>query len=832
MKLPFENIPGWINRHRRWVIGIYVILLAAAFVGSGKLRFDDSLESWFDQGSPVITNKQKFENYFGSNEDLYIVYKAKDGDVFSENSLAALKKLYQTLGSYKSQVTEDSTSPLSHIRGVRTLINETVTDVNGDDLVIHPFIGERLPHTVADRESLRDRALANPDFRLRFVSPNGQYGGISIKTNFGIGAVKESASDIDAQLVELNFNDATLQTIEENPTAATEHLRDYTEYTRFMAAMRELVNSADVKEELEIYYTGLPELIAFQVVLQQEMGPIFLGLFVLIFAVCLVLFRHFSAPVWTITIIVLTLIMTLGAVGFSGMPLSSLSQAMIMLVILISVADVLHTLSAYRHERDAGFDHESAMALAYGKVSVSVILTTFTTVVGFSSLWLVKPSVPVANFGVMAAFGLIIALVLTITLLPILMDLWHLSPAKKAGKETSKHNFYTGIYHLATRYPRSVLACTFLSIFIVGLGILRLEVDTNNLEAFDESTEIRRSFEVADRHMGGTQNIDLMLEFGKVDAIYDADILRRISQVQDYMHASYPDLIVTSISIVNVLKRINQQLHQNDPAFYALPESAGQISQLLFLFNNASPEERKNLISENFDATRISFSLKNAGSSQYVALVESANQIGDRFFGDIKRDYPQFNIANTGGLVAFVTLFDTVVQSEVLSFLVTLAVITATLMVVFRSWRLGALAMVPNLVPVVVTFGVMGWLGITLDSITMVIAPIILGIAVDDTIHFIRKLQVSLAQNNPMQTALHKVLTEIGPALMFTSVVLAGGLMTMMFSSNASFQHFGYLSAIAIFSALFADLLMVPAVCTLFQEKTTQVPAVASATIV
>jgi predicted RND superfamily exporter protein len=829
MKLPLENIPGWINRHRRWVVGIYAVLLVAAFAGAGKLRFDDSLESWFDRGSPVITNKQKFEDYFGSNEDLYIVYKAKDGDVFSENSLAALKKLHQTLESYTAKVTEDPTSPLSHIRSLRTLINETVTDVKGDDLIIHPFIGDRMPKTQEEREARREQALANPDFRLRFVSPDAQYGGISIKTNFGVEILQESNADIDAQLADMNFDDATLPIVEADTAAASEHLRDYTEYTRFMTAVRELVESAGVTGELEIYYTGLPELIAFQVVLQQEMGSIFLGLFVLIFAVCFVLFRHLSAPVWTILIIVLTLILTLGAVGFSGMPLSSLSQAMIMLVILISVADVLHTFSAYRHERNAGFDHESAMGLAYGKVAVSIFLTTFTTVVGFSSLWLVKPSIPVANFGFMAALGLILAFVLTVTLLPLLMDLWRLPPEKKVHAKRGNHSFYTGIYWLATGYPRTVLCSTFLAIAIVGMGIFRLEADTNNLESFDESTEIRRSFEIADRYMGGTQNIDLMLEFGKVDAIYDADILRRISQVQDYMHASYPELIVTSVSIVNVLKRINQQLHQNDPAFYALPESAREISQLLFLFNNASPEERKNLISENFDATRISFSLKNAGSSQYVALVESANQIGDRFFGDIKREYPQFNIANTGGLVAFVTLFDTVVRSEILSFLVTLAVITATLMVVFRSWRLGALALVPNLVPVVVTFGVMGWLGITLDSITMVIAPIILGIAVDDTIHFIRKLQVSLAQKTPMQTALYDVLTEIGPALVFTSVVLAGGLMTMVFSSNASFQHFGYLSAIAIFSALFSDLLMVPAVCTLLQKKSTQVAAIAVA---
>ncbi len=829
MKMLLGNLPSWINKNKYWIISVYVILFILAIAGSGQITLDDSLESWFENDSAVFKNKKQFERYFGSNEDLYIVVKAKDGNVFSETSLSAYHRLHKQLQGYTSIVSKNPESGLSHIREIRSLINEPITKFKGDDLLIGPFIGNQLPQSEQEREKVKQEAIDNPDFLLRFVSENGEYGAFSIKTNFGLEKNTEVYSDIDDQLQELDFSDdtgaANSLLVGENTDIDDEPRQlDYTEYAKFMDDIRQTVTEAEVLNELEVYYTGLPELISFQVIMQQEMGNIFLGLFLLIFILSWILFKHLSAPVWILAVIIMTLVLELGFIGLSGMPMSSLSQAMLLLVILISVADTVHVLSSYQLSRLNGHDHESSMSLAFSKAAFSCFLTTLTTVIGFSSLWIVKPSVPIANFGIMASIGLILAYVVSITFLPMLMDFWKLKIKVKDSdpKKQKTYPIFNMIHKITESRPKFVLSACCFVILVVGLGALKLRIDTNTLEAFDESTEIRQSFEVADRHMGGTQNIDLMIELEKVDAIYDGEVLRRIDKVQSHMHETYPDLIVTSTSIVNVLKQINQQFNQGKPEFYTLPETNKSIAQLLFLFNNTTPEERKKLVSENFDATRISFSLKNAGSTEYVAIVESAREVGDKFFGDLSNQYPDMNVVNTGGLVAFVTLFDRITQSQVYSFFVTFIVIMVTLLLVFRSFRLGALAMIPSLVPVIVTFGIMGWLNISVDSVTMIIAPIILGIAVDDSVHFIRKLQVLEPQSASMSEALKNVLNEVGPALGFTSIVLGGGLLTMLLSSNASFQNFGYLSSIAIFSALLADLLMIPAICSLRKEKEPQ----------
>lgn len=824
MKALLENLPSWINEHKKMVFGVYLLLFVVSIMAAGKITLDDSLESWFENSSSVFINKRQFEHYFGSNEDLYIVVKARDGDLFSDASLFAYQRLHDQLQGYTRVVTDNPESGLSHIREIRSLINEPVTKVNGDDLLIRPFIGDELPDSDDERLVLKQEAIANPDLLLRFVSENGEYGALSIKTNFGLATNNTVNSDIDDQLRELDFSDDTggansLIVAQSNVEDLAPRQLDYQAYASFMNDIRQTVANANTAGELEVFYTGLPELIAFQVEMQKEMGGIFLGLFVFIFVLSWALFRHLSAPVWTLTVIVVTLVLVLGFVGMSGTPMSSLSQAMILLVILISVADVVHLLSSYRLSRQGGFDHESAMSLAFSKAGYSCFLTTLTTVVGFSSLWIVKPSVPVANFGLMSAVGLIVAYLVSMTLLPLLMDFWQLKVKPTVQGKDTAHRVFDWIHGITERAPLVVLLVCGTLVLIVGSGASRLEVDTNTLEAFDEKTEIRQAFAVADSYMGGTQNMDLMIELGEVDAVYNGEVLRRMEQLQAHMHKAYPELIVTSTSIVNVLKQINQQLNQGKPEFYALPEDNGGVAQLLFLFQNATPEERKKLISEDFDATRISFGLKNAGSTEYVEIVENARAIGDIYFGDLIDQYPTMNIVYTGGLVAFVTLFDRITVSQVNSFLVTFIVIMITLVLVFRSYRLGLLAMVPSLVPVAITFGTMGWLGISLDSVTMIIAPIILGIAVDDSIHFIRKLQVVEPQSLSSSEALRKVLAEVGPALIFTSIILGGGLLTMLLSSNASFQNFGYLGSIAIFSALLADLIMIPAICSLKKKE-------------
>lgn len=825
-------LPNWLRKYRWPVLFLYVVLLVLSFMGMDKIWKDDSLKSWFGKDSEIFKNQQTFEKYFGGNEDVYIVYEAKDGDIFSETSLAALSRLHSKLAGFSVEVQRDPDSPLAHSREVLSLINVQVTKVEGDNLHMNEFIGRNLPRSDAERKALKDAALSNPELLLNFVSKDARYGAISIQTDLGdvlIYKNRDTKAAGDDFSIDMEFDET--QTVVESDVE--EMPRDYDAYYNYMRAVRAQVSAADITDELTIYYAGLPELIAFQTeVLDPEMAVIFSGIFVFMLVILGWIFRHPSAVIWTVLVILTTVFFTMGIIGWTGVPSSSLSDPMILLIVLISVSDVVHFIASYKHHRMIGMPHQESLSNAFAKAGWSCFLTTFTTVIGFGSLWLVKSSEPVSNFGYFCAVGLLLAYGVSVTLMPILLDFWapKYKPEKDAfitagtdidfaasgGNTPRQFRFGNGIYNITKRWSGTVIAMFVLVAIGIGSGFKDIKVDTNTLESFDESTYLRQAFEVADVNMAGTQNIDFMVNLNENDAIGDIEVLKRIEQFQDRLRNTFPDLIATSVSVVDLIKRLNQQMHQNDPAYFRLPETDAEVGQLLFLFNSASPEERRRLISDDFEATRILFNVRNSGSTGYVELISKANLWSEEIFHPLQSKYPDMEVINSGGVVTFMHLFDLMTETEINSFLVTLSLIAITFFFVFRSFSLGLLALVGAVFPIVITFGLMGWLGITLNPTTMIIAPIILGLATDDSIHFINKLRTLLPKTESLSAAVWEALRQLAPALTFTTLVLAGGMLSLLYSSDSSFQAFGYLGALALMSALLVDLLFIPAVCLLF----------------
>ncbi len=825
----FYALPQRLRDNRVFVFLLLVIFVVAGLFGVGKLWRDDSIESWLGEDSPVIRQQRQLEQVFGNNEDLFIIVEARDGDIFSPDSLRAFHRLHDKLQSSRVEIQKDSGSPLGHIREVLSLVNVPVNDVNGDNLYTRPFISHEVPARRQALDALREKAIGDPDLRKRFVSVNSRYASITIKTDFGrlsnTTTGGEAVADEVLSLTESSLPETLIiEDLQAGESAADDPLkrapRNYKEYAKFSTAVKGLVEAAAVEPQLSVHYAGLPELVAFHVFIGTENRVIFSGLFLIMTAVLWVLFRHVSVVLWCMSIPMLTLVLTLGVQGWIGLPTSDLTAAMALLLIIISVADAVHIVASYRYYRLAGYKHPQAMAVAMSKAGLSCLLTSLTTMVAFLSLYLVKPNMPAAIFGLFTTLGLGLAFLLTVILIPLLLDLWR--PKFEISNQTgnvvvkSNHRIFVRLPAFVARRPVLTLLLSMLLGVPIMAGTAFLKVDSNPLESFDKSSYLRQAFDIADRYMGGTQNIDFMVDTGQVDALYDARVLKRMDRLEMKMRQRFPDLIAVSVSITDALKKINQQFHNNDPAYYKLPDHDAELSQLLFLFNNVSPEERRKLVGEDFDTARIAFGLKNGGSTQYIELMNAANKWGREFFIDLKSDYPDLKVVTAGGVVIFMTLFDRITDSQIICFLITLLVVLVTLFFIFRSWKFGLFAIIPNLTPVLVTFGAMGWLGITLNNVTMIIAPIILGIAVDDTIHFVYRLRILLAQGKGVDEAIQETFSEVGKAITYTTLILSAGLLTLLYSSNSQFRAFGYLSALAFFTALLAEFTITPALIKLF----------------
>ncbi|MCG8311843.1 MAG: MMPL family transporter [Pseudomonadales bacterium] len=809
-----------IYRHRWKVLFTYLLMAFAILAGVPRLTMDNSADAWFDSESDVMELKRKFEREFGSTNDIYLVYAPADGDVFSEKSLASLQAVHNSLSNFMLSIDEREDSQLGNITGIRSLINEKVTEANADTIRSYEFIGKQLPSTDAERQALREQALSNPDFIERFISQDGQFGGIFISTKMGLEV--NDAPELD-ETEEISFDEGFNEFETGTETESEESLvREKVKANPgvLMQEIRELVNAANTDAHFTVYYAGQAELSAFiGNALKSEVPLVFGSTFLLIIMVLLAIFRSLSAVIWPLLVIIFSLGCTLGLAGWFGIPLSSLANPLMLLIIVISVADAVHILAACKHHRQNGDSAEVACSTALAKTGMACFVTSVTTIAGFLSMFLLVNLVPVANFGLLASIGIAIAFISSVTLLPVLMSIWPpVSRKKSFDKQTepAKSAFLARYFDMISRHPATILGGGFAILAVLSYGVNFIKIDTNTLEQFSENTSIRQAFEVADTKMAGTQNIDIMLEFGQEDAFYDPRVLQAIGQFQTAFENEFPAVVTGSTSIVNVLKSINQRMQGGEVENYQLPLNQGEIGNYLYLFNNSVPEERRRFIADNFETGRIGISIRNSGSSQFTGLLASLEQrIISDLDGPLKPFYPDMRVSVTGGVVFSQTLNDVMARSQIKSFALAFLTITVILLLVFGSLKIGLIAMIPNLLPIAATYGIMGWIGVPLDNFTMIIAPIVLGIVVDDTVHLVLRLKQNMAEGLEIVQAMYKTLFEVSRALCITSLVLAISLMSMFNSSINSIASFGYLSAIAIIIALLADLLLVPAVCVL-----------------
>jgi len=348
-------------------------------------------------------------------------------------------------------------------------------------------------------------------------------------------------------------------------------------------------------------------------------------------------------------------------------------------------------------------------------------------------------------------------------------------------------------------------------VFLVSLtGIFRIEINTNEIQYFRQNHPIRVATEFIERNLTGTIPLEIMLT-GKADAFKKPDTLRRVDELERYMGSL--DFLQKTFSPVHFLKEINQVVHDGDPAFHRIPESSNLTAQLLLLAEGSGSEEIENYLDlTDFSRARVQGRLNYLGTNEMMEINRKVEQKTEELFGpvDIRAEI-------TGGIPLYLNMVDYLLDSQIRGFSLALITIFVMLSLLVRSLKLGLLAMVPNCIPIFLTFGIMGWAGIYLDLGTVLIASIAIGLAVDDTIHFIARFRLLFQQHGTYDTALRETIRTIGSPITMTSIVLFFGFGIMMVSTFKPIVYFGLLAAITMLSALVADLFILPALIKLFK---------------
>jgi predicted RND superfamily exporter protein len=344
-------------------------------------------------------------------------------------------------------------------------------------------------------------------------------------------------------------------------------------------------------------------------------------------------------------------------------------------------------------------------------------------------------------------------------------------------------------------------------------------VDSNIIEQFKEGSGIRETYKIVDSNMMGTQNMIIFVDMGKEYAFQDPTVILAMDKLQQTMESEYDQLVVKTSSLADVIKNAYQTLNEGKDEMYIIPRDRKVLSQTLFLFNNANPEDRRKLVSDDYSKSHVTAQLYNSGSNEYIKTFKNMRRDIDEILNPLRRRYPKMEVTITGGLPLMMELSDYITWSQIRSLSLVILLISIMLVFVFGSLRAGLISIIPNLIPATITFGLLGLLGIPLDSDTMIIAPVIIGIAVDDTIHFITHYRSEVLIDGDIARALQDTLAEVGQAMTFTTLILGLGFSIMSFSTHVGMSNLGRFGTLAILVALLCDLFMLPAIILIFKPR-------------
>ena len=425
----FAQVPNRVLRYKHFVLtGLVVISLLMVWGIFTRTELDMTTDGFLDQADPSMLALNEYRRQFGSDDSVFLVYRAKDGDVFSRESLLAIQQLTNDLRYWQQLRTEDypdsinginlDFDELNHVRRVQSIANLRFQENRGDTLLSNRLVPEQLPASDDELAAIKARALNQQDYLLAFYSADARYGAVMIQTDFGAQPVEgyepavnatdivldDSFIDFDAfaadDSFDLDFDEsAQIQEVSFEPV-------DMLGYTNFHLMTKALYEKYD--EQFEFFPVGNPPMMEFMMDTLSQMQVLGLVMILIFTLLLYILFRSFSAVLWPMVTIAASMAWTWGFTVWLGVTISQMISLTVLLVFAVGIADCVHVMSAYFSFRRQGDDHYDALSKSYGKTGLAIMVTTITTMAGVLALT-TSELVPIQVFGMMSAFGVVMA---------------------------------------------------------------------------------------------------------------------------------------------------------------------------------------------------------------------------------------------------------------------------------------------------------------------------------------------------------------------------------------------------------------------------------------
>jgi len=748
-----------IFRHPFLYLSVLILLTGFFAYYYATLPTETSVESLVIDNDSDLVFYETFKEQFGEDEILVVGFSA--ADVFEPTVIRFILEQTQRL------------EELDGVADVLSLANVDDFIGSSGDFIVQPLLEEPPPSDLK-KEFLRQRALASSLIRDNLLNRT---------TTAALFLVRPESRP-------------------ENPAFDEQFVRHIEDSFR------------DLTPPWAGFEYHIAGWLATDVNLSRFMNRDLMVFMPLIFTLLIALVSLALRNRWSILLamvnISVCLIWTLAFLNLIGGAISPITSILPPLIMALAVSDSIHVFNAFLKQDRRQIPLTDVMKTTLVNLAVPCFLTSFTTAIGFASL-AVSDVPPIRHFGLAAAGGMMFEFVLSMTLIPLgLYFLRHKVGLKTASIQRSSllHN---RLELFAAKVPanRTLILWSSVALVLISLfGASGIKVETNLLEYFKKSSTVYQDSNFIDRMLGGVETIEVSLQAPQSDLLLEPQALKLIQQIEDYLQRQPIVSQVTSIG--NFFREMNKAFHQEDEAYFKLPDSRAMAAQYLLLYDG---DEIDNFIDEERRWTRISARITEHNSG---AVAHYINSLQD-YLEEVTAETP-YQARVTGKTLIANKLIAFIVNSQIQSLSLAFFLIFLLMFAIFRSLKLGLLAMVPNVLPILLNFAVMGFCGIPLNSATAIIAAVAIGIAVDDTIHFICEYQNQRAHNQSGTDAVKLAIVNKGAPLITTSLIMTGGFGVLLFASFVPTIQFGFLSALIMLFALICDLLVLPGLLLKFDS--------------
>jgi predicted RND superfamily exporter protein len=783
----FEIFSDWIYDNAKKCILFVFVFVASIATQLPTLTIDTSTEGFLHKTDPLRIAYDEFRSEFGRDEKLLVAIKTKD--IFNLDFLKRLEKFHKTVEQ-----------ELPYITGVNSLINARNTYGDEDSLIVGELF-EPLPNTRLELIEKKQRSLANP------LSINLLYNEDQTFTTVIIDTQTYSSFDADGNLISSGdddeFDDDSFSS-EEFPYLTDE------ENTRIVEKLQQ-VSSSFQSDDFDIYLTGSAVVAA---TLKQSMMKDVEGfiqkMVVSIVVVLFLLFRRMSGVFLPLICVSLTVVSTVSIMTIFNAPLTMATQLMPSFLLAVITGAAIHLLAVFYKDLSNTDNVKKSLRYAMGHSGFAIVMTSITTAAGMWSFSFSEIA-PVADLGVFASAGILIGLIFTLVLLPALISIIKFKKVVKSQNslnQTTMDRVLLNISRISTTYTKSII---FISASLVVVAIFfatQLRFSHYPLNWFPENDPSRVATEIVDKELRGSITLEVVVDTGVENGLYDPSLLNKIEEATNYFNSIQTGTLFVgkTLSIVDVIKESNKALNENQDEFYTIPQDRDMIAQELLLFENSGSEDLQDFASSDFSKARITVKVPYVESLEYNDFIYQTQIELDSLFGSDAK------VSLTGISVMLSDIMGKSIFSSAISYLLAFGVISIMMIVLVGSVKIGMISMIPNVLPLLLLSIVMAIFDMPLDMFTMLIGTIALGLAVDDTVHFMHNFRRFELQYNDVDTATRLTLMGTGRAITVTSIVLSMGFLVLTTATMSNMFNFGVLTVIAILVALLADFFLVPAI--------------------